>query len=68
MANSNYLPTEFQGFIHTSRYAKFIDGKRETWSQTVARYIDNVVYTELGGDPEQNAIIDESIDDCGACA
>ena len=57
--NDNYLPTEFQRFIHTSRYAKFIDGKRETWSQTVARYIDNVVYTELGGDPEQNAIIEE---------
>ena len=29
--NSNYLPTEFQRFIHTSRYAKFIDAKRESY-------------------------------------
>ena len=50
--NSNYLPTEFQRFIHTSRYAKFIDAKREAYPETVARYIDNVVFTELGGDPE----------------
>ena len=49
--NSNYLPTEFQRFIHTSRYAKFIDAKRENYPETVARYIDNVVFNEIGGSP-----------------
>ena len=57
--NDNYLPTEFQRFIHTSRYAKFIDGRRETWSETVGRYIDNVVYNEIGGDHENTPIIEE---------
>ena len=57
--NSNYLQTEFQRFIHTSRYAKFIDGRRETWSETVARYIDNVVFNELGGVAENVDVIEE---------
>ena len=59
--NSNYLPTEFQRFIHTSRYAKFIDAKRESYPATVARYIDNVVFNEIGGGNgiENTAIIEE---------
>jgi len=41
---SNYLPTDYQSFIHTSRYAKYFDGKgRESWSETVDRYMGNVV-------------------------
>ena len=24
---SNYLPTDYQAFIHKSRYAKYFDGK-----------------------------------------
>jgi len=42
---SNYLPTDYQSFIHTSRYARWLDdeGRRESWGETVDRYIDNVV-------------------------
>ena len=37
-----YLPTEYQQFIHLSRYARFLDaeGRRETWPETVCRYFD----------------------------
>ena len=42
---NNYLPTDYQAFIHTSRYARWLDdeGRRESWGETVDRYIDNVV-------------------------
>ena len=40
---SNQLPTDYQAFIHKSRYAKYFDGKgRESWSETVERYMNNV--------------------------
>jgi ribonucleoside-diphosphate reductase alpha chain len=43
--NSNLLPTQYQNFIALSRYARWLpeEGRRETWSETVDRYIDNVV-------------------------
>ena len=36
------LPTEYQGYIHKSRYARWRDdlGRRETWEETVTRYMD----------------------------
>jgi len=39
---SNQLPTDYQTFIATSRYARWLDeeGRRETWNETVARYIN----------------------------
>ena len=39
---NNMLPTDYQNFIATSRYARWLDdeGRRETWSETVSRYID----------------------------
>ena len=42
---SNMLPTDYQAFIHTSRYARWVEkeNRRETWPETVARYMDNVV-------------------------
>ena len=42
---NNYLPTDYQSFIHTSRYARWLDGngRRETWGETVDRYMSNVV-------------------------
>tara|TARA_R110002072_G_scaffold281384_1_gene443852 strand:- start:419 stop:2323 length:1905 start_codon:yes stop_codon:yes gene_type:complete len=45
MHMDNYLPTDYQSFIHTSRYARWLEneGRRENWSETVGRYIDNVV-------------------------
>ena len=48
---SNYLPTDYQSFIHKSRYAKYFDGKgRESWGETVERYMDNVVRQVAGND------------------
>ncbi len=39
---SNYLPTEYQEFIHLSRYSRWVPekGRRETWDETVSRYFD----------------------------
>ena len=36
------LPTEYQSYIHTSRYARWLpeENRRETWEETVKRYID----------------------------
>jgi len=48
---NNYLPTDYQAFIHTSRYARWLDDeqRRESWSETVERYIENVVGKNLQG-------------------
>ena len=50
-ANTVTLPTPYQSFIHQSRYSKFMDtpGRRETWTETVDRYIGNVVAPALLG-------------------
>ena len=42
---SNYLPTDYQSFIATSRYARWIEAekRRENWRETVERFIANVV-------------------------
>jgi len=47
--SNNYLPTDFQSFIHTSRYARWLDDeqRRENWGETVERYLDNVVAKHL---------------------
>ena len=36
------LPTYYQQFIHKSRYARWLEseGRRETWAETVDRYLD----------------------------
>ena len=46
---SNYLPTEYQSFIALSRYARWLpeESRRETWDETVHRYMYNVVYKAL---------------------
>ena len=43
--SNNYLPSDYQTFIATSRYARWLEGegRRETWGETVERYIDNIV-------------------------
>ena len=41
---SNQLPTDYQSFIHKSRYAKYIEGKgRESWGETIDRFMTNIV-------------------------
>ena len=48
LLGGNYLPTEYQSFIHMSRYSRWLEneGRRESWSETVNRLIsffkDNV--------------------------
>ena len=39
---SNQLPTQYQQFIHLSRYSRWLpeEGRRETWSETIERYFD----------------------------
>ena len=49
---SNLLPTDYQTFIATSRYARWLEeeGRRETWSETVSRYMDNIVRPKVGAE------------------
>ena len=52
---SNQLPTDYQSFIHKSRYAKYVDGKgRESWGETIDRFMTNIV-----GDKVDNKTRDE---------
>jgi ribonucleoside-triphosphate reductase len=46
---NNSLPTDYQAFIHTSRYARWIEEeqRRESWDETVHRYMKNVVHKAL---------------------
>ena len=46
---NNYLPTDYQKFIHSSRYARWLpeENRRETWAETVARFVENVVKPKL---------------------
>tara|TARA_X000001388_G_scaffold73380_2_gene64997 strand:+ start:1503 stop:3419 length:1917 start_codon:yes stop_codon:yes gene_type:complete len=39
---TNLLPTQYQEFIHLSRYSRWLPDKdrRETWDETVTRYFD----------------------------
>jgi ribonucleoside-triphosphate reductase len=41
---SNYLPSDYQTFIATSRYARWLEeeNRRENWGETVDRYMVNV--------------------------
>ena len=49
---NNLLPTDYQTFIATSRYARWLEeeGRRETWSETVSRYMDNIVRPKVGAE------------------
>ena len=55
--SNNYLPSDYQTFIATSRYARWLDkeGRRESWGETVGRYMDNIVRPITG----DNTLINE---------
>ena len=59
---SNTLPTDYQTFIATSRYARWLEeeGRRETWAETVTRFMDNIVRPHLDDD-KMYTKIEESI-------
>ena len=73
MAKSNFLPTEYQSFIHMSRYSRWKpeEGRRETWSETVQRLIDffadhmdrniGVKFENSTWDRLENAILNTSV-------
>ena len=63
MNMNNHLPTDYQSFIHKSRYARWLEdeGRRETWSETVGRYMKNLVRPALGDKPKQIAEIEQAI-------
>ena len=45
MLKENKLPTDYQQFIATSRYCRWLpeQGRRETWAETVDRYVENIL-------------------------
>ena len=49
------LPTDYQTFIHQSRYARWLDNenRRETWEESVSRYINYMIEKGL---PEKEAL------------
>ena len=60
---NNMLPTDYQNFIATSRYARWLDdeGRRETWGETVSRYVDymhnKVKFSKQDKDDIEQAIL-----------
>jgi ribonucleoside-diphosphate reductase alpha chain len=64
---NNYLPTDYQNFIATSRYARWLpeENRRENWAETVQRYLRHVVLPttrdEMVIDDIENAILDLEI-------
>jgi ribonucleoside-triphosphate reductase len=59
---NNMLPTPYQNFIALSRYARWTGDKRESWSETVDRYMDNIVKPLTGNDSYINDIRDAILD------
>ena len=57
---NNYLPTDYQAFIHKSRYAKYYDGDgRESWEDTVTRFSACVIRDRV--DPETKYQLEQAI-------
>ena len=57
---SNQLPTDYQAFIHKSRYAKYHEGQgRESWGDTVTRFSANVIRDMV--DPETKYELEQAI-------
>ena len=57
---NNHLPTDYQAFIHKSRYAKYHEGQgRESWDDTVTRFSTNVIRDMV--DPETKYELEQAI-------
>lgn len=54
------LPTDYQTFIATSRYARWIekDNRRETWEETVNRFMTEVAAPKLEGLTDRDIYFD----------
>lgn len=59
------MKSEYQNVIHRTRYARYLDehGRRETWEETVQRYVDNVIGDKAEGLEEalKNAILNMEV-------
>ena len=55
--------TDYQKFIATSRYARWLpdENRRETWAETVDRYVDNIVGNKGPATEIRNAILNMDI-------
>lgn len=64
---NNTLPTDYQSFIATSRYARWIESenRRETWAETVRRYIINVVAPRFGKDVVNDPTLNDTVREIG---
>ncbi len=57
---NNHLPTDYQSFIHKSRYAKYYDGTgRESWDDTVTRFSVNIIRDMV--DPDTKYKLEQAI-------
>ena len=58
------LPTNYQSYIHTSRYARWLpeENRRETWEETVDRYISYFM-VRVNGDTNGSDVIDNDMGD-----
>jgi len=57
---SNQLPTDYQAFIHKSRYAKYHEGLgRESWDDTVTRFSTHVMRDLI--DPKTKKELEQAI-------
>jgi ribonucleoside-diphosphate reductase alpha chain len=63
-----YLPTDYQSFIAISRYARWLEdeNRRETWAETVDRYVENIVIPVIS-DPKTIKDIREAILNLEVC-
>jgi len=58
--SNNYLPTDYQSFIHKSRYAKYHEGTgRESWDDTVTRFSACVIRDMV--DPKTKYALEQAI-------
>jgi len=57
---NNHLPTDYQSFIHKSRYAKYYDDTgRESWDDTVTRFSVNIIRDMV--DPDTKYKLEQAI-------
>ena len=63
LLGGNYLPTEYQAFIHMSRYSRWLEkeGRRESWSETVNRLVSFFRQRVDGVDEKSWEDIEEAI-------
>ena len=71
---NSHLPTDYQQFIHLSRYARWLSDlpvpRRETWPETVARYLDflqNHLQEKFKYKIPDRKKLEDAILDCRAC-